>query len=91
MVLPLLFYSCMVLLLVKQTGLKKFLRRPPETPQVWGRLRNFFKPTHFRCMTRAFLIIILKIKMTNELFELVVKILLKILSLFMSKKSMKYI
>jgi hypothetical protein len=39
MVLPLLFYSCIVLLLVKQTGLKKFLRRPPETPQVWGRLK----------------------------------------------------
>jgi hypothetical protein len=37
-----------------------------------ARLRNFLKPTHFRCMNRAFLFIILKIKMTSELFELVV-------------------
>ena len=71
-VLPLLVCLCIVLLLVKQTGLKKFLRGPPETPQVWGRLRNFFKPTHLRDMTRTFLFIILKIKMTSELFELVV-------------------
>jgi hypothetical protein len=53
-------------------GFKKVSQAPPETPQVWGRLRNFFKPTHFRCMNRAFLFIILKIKMTSELFELVV-------------------
>jgi hypothetical protein len=54
MVLPLLFYSCIVLLLVKQTGLKKFLRRPHTCGVSGGRLRNFFKPSHFRGMTRAF-------------------------------------